>query len=265
MTYYDTCFSTKKPKIITVYDLIHEKFMNEYNLKNYPKKKIFSEIDHFICISNNTKKDLIYYYGIDEKKITVTYLANSINYTGEVKNYFTKPYFLYVGKRKRYKNFKIVLESYAKLPEIRKNFDIVCFGGGDFIKEEIEYINKLSIDFNNIHFIDGSDDVLSSLYKNSEALIYPSKYEGFGLPILEAMSLGCPVISSNASSLPEVYGDAALNFSPNSDEALIDCINKITSDNELKKKLIFQGYERVKNFSWKKCAIETNEIYKKLS
>ncbi len=126
-------------------------------------------------------------------------------------------------------------------------------------------MNELSIDLKNIHFRDGSDKVLSSLYAHSEALIYPSKYEGFGLPILEAMSLGCPVISSNSSSLPEVYGNAALSFSPNSVDELIDCINKITSDNELKKKLILKGFKRVKDFSWKKCASETNNLYKKLT
>ena len=79
------------------------------------------------------------------------------------------------------------------------------------------------------------------------------------------MSLGCPVISSNSSSLPEVYGSAALSFSPFSVDGLIDCINKITSDNDLKQKLILKGFERVKNFSWKKCAIETNELYKKFA
>jgi len=92
------------------------------------------------------------------------------------------------------------------------NYKIVCFGGGNFIEEEINYMNKLSIDINNIHFRDGSDEELCALYKSSEALIYPSKYEGFGLPLLEAMSLGCPVISSNSSSLPEVYGECDKSF-----------------------------------------------------
>lgn len=265
LTYFNNSFSTKKPKIITVYDLTHEKYMNDYKLSKYPKKKIFADIDHFICISNNTKKDLIYYYGIEEQKITVTYLANSIKFSGIYKNFFNKPYFLFVGSRRRYKNFKIILDAYSKLPKINKNFDIVCFGGGNFIEEEIKYMDKLSIDINNIHFRSGSDEELCALYKSSEALIYPSKYEGFGLPLLEAMSLGCPVISSNSSSLPEVYGDAALSFSPFSVDGLIDCINKITSDNDLKQKLILKGFERVKNFSWKKCAIETNELYKKFA
>lgn len=264
LTYYNKCFKTKKPKIITVYDLIHEKFMNEFDLKSLPKKRVFENIDHFFCISNNTKNDLINYYNINEKKITVTYLANSIKNFDNLKNNFKKPYFLYVGSRKRYKNFKIFLQSFSKLPEIMKNFDIICFGGGKFIKEEIEYMNELSIDLSKLHQIDGSDQVLSSLYTYSEALVYPSKYEGFGLPILEAMSLGCPVISSNTSSLPEVYGDAALTFSPESFEELMQCLIKITTNNDLKKKLILKGFKREKKFSWKKCALKTSGIYKSL-
>jgi glycosyltransferase involved in cell wall biosynthesis len=265
LTYYDNCFTTKKPKVITVYDLIHEKYFKEFNLDQYPKKKIFKEIDHFLCISNNTKKDLINYYGIDDKKITVTYLANSIVSDNLSKNNFNRPFFLFVGSRKRYKNFNIILEAYSKMPEVNKNYDIVCFGGGKFIMQETQSMKKLSLNLENIHHIEGSDKVLSSLYRYAEALIYPSKYEGFGIPILEAMSMGCPVISSNSSSLPEVYGNAALNFFPDSVDGLIDSMTKIISDSELKKSQIKKGYERVKNFSWKKCAIETNELYKRFS
>ena len=175
----------------------------------------------------------------------------------------SKPFFLFVGSRKRYKNFSLLLKSYSLDEKIKKNFDVVCFGGGKLIREEINNIKDLEIDVSSIHQIEGSDEVLSSLYSSAEALIYPSKYEGFGLPILEAMSFGCPVLSSNTSSLPEVYGDAALNFSPTSPDELLNCITKIINDNELKDTYIKKGYAREKIFSWKKCAIQTNEIYQK--
>ena len=264
LTYYSECFDTTKPKVITVYDLIHEKFMDEFKLSSLPKKKIFKNIDHFICISENTKKDLINYYGINEKKITITYLANFLKTQSGKKFKLSKPFFLFVGSRKRYKNFKLLLKSYSLDEKIKKNFDIVCFGGGKFIREEINNIKDLKVDLSSMHQVEGSDEILSSLYSSAEALIYPSKYEGFGLPILEAMSLGCPVISSNTSSLPEVYGDAALNFTPTSSDELLNCITKITNNNELKEAYIKKGYNREKNFSWKKCAVETNKIYQKL-
>ncbi len=264
LTYYNECFNSTKPKVITVYDLIHEKFIDEFKLSSFPKKKIFENIDHFICISENTKKDLINYYGINEKKITTTYLANSLKFQTSKKFKLPKPFFLYVGSRKRYKNFTLLLKSYSLDEKIKKNFDIVCFGGGKLIREEINNIKDFKIDLSSIHQIEGSDKILSSLYSSAEALIYPSKYEGFGLPILEAMSLGCPVISSNTSSLPEVYGEAALNFNPSSSEELLDCIIKIINNNELKEAYIKKGYAREKIFSWKKCAVETNKIYQNL-
>ena len=105
-------------------------------------------------------------------------------------------------------------------------------------KEEINLINELGLNIKNIIHINGNENFLKSLYTNAEFLIYPSKYEGFGIPILEAMSLGCPVISSNVSSLPEVYGNAALGFSPNSSDELINCINKVVFDSFQRDQLI---------------------------
>tara|TARA_Y100000591_G_C21780257_1_gene670604 strand:- start:183 stop:1250 length:1068 start_codon:yes stop_codon:yes gene_type:complete len=264
LTYYDLCFSEKKPRVITVYDLIHEKFNKEFNFNEFPKREIFKKVDHFFCISQNTKKDLMEYYNIDESKISVTYLASSIRASKKNLKSYSKPFLLYVGSRKRYKNFRLLLEAYSKLDKIKKDFDIICFGGGKFLKEEINYIKELSIKIESIQQIEGSDEILSNLYLNATVLIYPSKYEGFGIPILEAMSLGCPVISSNVSSLPEVYGNAALGFSPNSSDELINCINKVVFDNFQRDQLIEKGLKRKNLFSWKKCAQQTNDIYKKL-
>ena len=264
LTYYNKYYKSNKPKIITVYDLIHEKFKDEYNFDELPKKKILDEVDHYICISHNTKKDLVEYYNIDDKKISVTHLGSSMNIIQNVEYKIDKPFFLFVGSRKRYKNFRLFLKSFSKLNEIKKNFDIVCFGGGNFLKEELDYLQELSIDIKKVKNIQGSDKILASLYKSSFSLVYPSSYEGFGLPILEAMSCGCPVIASNSSSLPEVYGDSALSFENNSVENLCDCIKKISTDNSLRSLLIKKGLQRSKEFSWKKCALETSIIYKKL-
>ena len=215
-TYYDDHVIKKKPTVITVYDLIHEKYESEYKMPKYHKKKIFSKIDHFICISKNTQKDLIEQYDIKEEKTSVIYLSN-FKLTGETigKLDNKNPFFLYVGSRKRYKNFILLLKAFSESNDIKNNFDIVCFGGGMFLKEELDLFKKLKLNLDKIHQIDGEDEVLVNLYKFAVAFICTSKYEGFGLPILEAMNSGCPVISSNSSSLPEVYGDAALSFTPN--------------------------------------------------
>ena len=174
------------------------------------------------------------------------------------------PFFLFVGSRKRYKNFRLLLQAFSKLKDIKENFEIICFGGGKFLKEEIDYMIELSLNPTKIKNIQGSDKILVSLYKQAVALIYPSIYEGFGLPIIEAMSCGCPVISSNSSSLPEVYGTAALSFENNSVENLTYCITKISTDKTLRDLLIDKGFQRSKEFSWKKCAKETASVYKTL-
>jgi glycosyltransferase involved in cell wall biosynthesis len=265
-TYYDNVNFTNKPIVITVYDLIHEIFSKEFNFNLLPKKDIFKRADHFICISKNTQKDLIKYYGIEEKKTSVVYLSsfNKPNFSTE-KFLNNKPYFLYVGSRKRYKNFTLLIKAFCGIKSIYQNFDIICFGGGKFIKEEYELFNKLGVSLNSIIQLDGNDEFLLKLYKGAATYICTSKYEGFGLPILEAMSCGCPVISSNASSLPEVYGDAALSFSSNSLEDLMECLKKITMNNSFKNELINKGFQQSNQFSWKKCAKETSLIYEKLN
>ena len=264
-TYYDNVNFTNKPTIITVYDLIHEIYPNEFNFNSLPKQEVFKKIDHFICISKNTQKDLIKYYGIEEKKTSVIYLSSFNKQNSTIKKHLNiKPYFLYVGSRKRYKNFILLVKAFCAIKDISQNFDIICFGGGKFIKEEYELFNKLGVNLNSIIQLNGNDESLLKLYKGATAYICTSKYEGFGLPILEAMSCGCPVISSNSSSLPEVYGDAALPFMSDSLEDLINCIEKITMNNSLKNELINKGFKQSNQFSWKKCAKETSLVYKKL-
>ena len=265
-TYYDDQLTKKKPIVATVYDLIHERYYSEYKLSKYHKKLFFDKIDHFICISKNTQKDLIEHYNIKEEKTSVIYLSN-FRLTDDLSNKFKhkNQFFLYVGSRKRYKNFILLLKTFSNNNDIKKNFDIICFGGGKFLKEELDFFSDLKLNINKIHQVDGEDKILSYLYKNASAYICTSEYEGFGLPILEAMSCSCPVISSNASSLPEVYGNAALSFDPRSSQELEDCILKIINDSELRRNYIKMGLENIEKFSWKKCAQETLKVYNSLN
>ena len=115
-----------------------------------------------------------------------------------------------------------------------------------------------------ITHINGDENLLRSLYKNAEFFIYTSKYEGFGIPILESFSQNCPVLCSNTSSLPEVAGDAAIYFNPDDYTSISEAIEKIIYSNNEKGNLIKKGRERLKLFSWEKCAEETNKVYKKI-
>jgi len=269
-TFFNSLKKTDTATVLTIHDLIHEKFHAEYNRdSNYkPKQKAIENADQIICVSKSTYIDLIKYYDVSKKKIKVIYHGYDFNFSDK---YFSekksieinKSYLLYVGKRKGYKNFVSFLKMYSLSNKLKKDFNIVCFGGGPLQKDEIKLIDNLNIK-QNIFQIFGDDEKLSFLYKNARALIYPSKYEGFGLPVLEAMASNCPVICSNSSSLPEVGGDSVQYFDPYNQDEMNDVINTtIYSDTkleELKKRGVLQS----KLFSWDKCSSETLNTYKDL-
>jgi glycosyltransferase involved in cell wall biosynthesis len=179
------------------------------------------------------------------------------------KTFSDKKYLLFVGRRAIYKNFNALLKAYSSSEELMKNFNIIQFGGNKFSKEEIELIKSLKIDQSNIIHLNGNDKTLFDLYSNASALILPSLYEGFGLPILEAMSIGCPVVCSNTSSLPEVAGSAVKYFDPKNYEDIKEAIISVVFSSTYKNELIKLGYDQVKKFSWEKCAKDTLKIYKK--
>tara|TARA_Y100000389_G_scaffold203786_1_gene253461 strand:- start:1655 stop:2758 length:1104 start_codon:yes stop_codon:yes gene_type:complete len=270
--YFFSSSDKHKKLVVTVHDLIHEIFHDEFgkNHRYRPKQRILDLADHIICVSVNTKNDLVSLYNVDEKKISVIYHGNSFSDTtifqkDNFKKKISFKYFLYIGSRKRYKNFFSIINAIKKNKQIYNDYKVICFGGGKLLKSEITRFKENNIDLKKIIILENNDDnLLFNLYKNASALIYPSQYEGFGMPIVEAMSLGCPVISSNSSSLPEVYGDAALTFSPFSDQEILSKIESIVSDNELRSKLIKLGLNQSKKFSWEKCARETLEVYNKL-
>ena len=265
-TYFDKKnFKSKNKIVVTVFDLIHEIFRKEYCYpdKYFPKKEMLDIADHIICISNSTKKDLMEYYNIPDDKISVIYLATDFTLTKN-QSPLRDRYILYVGTRWKYKNFSALLEVMAKGRNILQKYKLVTFGGGEFSREEIDQIDKFNFDKTNILQLHGDDNLLKTLYRNAEFFIYPTKYEGFGIPLLESFSQKCPVLCSNISSLKEVAGDAATYFDPNNTQSILDGIKKITSNTEYKNKSIEKGLIKLKEFSWKRCALETLNVYKKL-
>jgi len=266
---HSTYYSDKKysgKKICTVYDLINEKFSHLF--KNSEKiseikKKTINNSAHIICISENTKKDLIDIFKVPEEKITVTLLASSFEnvYINKEDKKF-KNHLLFVGSRQGYKNFEGLIKAFSISNYLKNNFKIIAYGGEKFGKNDYEIIKKSNLNANQILFYNDNDFDLSYLYSNVEALVYPSSYEGFGIPILEAMSFGCPVISSFAGSLKEVGGDGISYFNPSEPESINEIIEKVMTSEEIINKTISYGYERTKLFSWSDCAKKTLETYK---
>lgn len=271
-TYYSSLptVKTKAFRVTSVYDMIHELFNSEFSPNDKTtqrKKKTFDRVDHIISISNSTKRDLIELFSIDESKISVVHLGVDLDVfkKPKVSNYFKDvPYILYVGSRSGYKNFIEFLRACSISKIIKNKVKIIAFGGGIFNKIEMEIISNLGFKEGYVQQVGGIDGMLASLYANAICFVYPSKYEGFGLPPLEAMASGCPVVSSNTSSMPEVINSAGVFFDPNNTEEMSCAIESVIGNDDLRAKLIKLGEENIKLFSWKKCASETLSVYQKI-
>ena len=264
-TYFNHKYYLKKKSsyVMTVYDLIKEKFYNEkFKNEEVNKIKYFSCMDKIICISENTKKDLIEYYKLPAELIEVVHLGVSFDrsYVKIDSKIPRKPYILFVGERSRYKNFKNLILAYNKSKRLKKDFDIFCFGGNSFTLEEINLFKEFRIS-QNIKQINGSDLELNYVYKNARCFVFPSLYEGFGLPLLEAMNMDCPVICSDTSCFSEVTNNSAAMFDPNNIENIIHEIESVVYDEEKSAELIVKGRDNIKNFSWQKCADQTLKVY----
>jgi glycosyltransferase involved in cell wall biosynthesis len=272
-TYYNPYFLDhlgKAPYILTIYDMIHEQYPGEFDTRDPTSagKKILAEnAKVIIAISENTKADIVKFLDIDPGKIQVIPLASSFNPEIIVrqksvtrKRNLPGKYLLFIGNRFSYKNFAFLVE--ALFPVFKNNDDLhlICAGGGKFTGPEIELIRKMNM-ASRVHICPADDASLQQLYKNAFAFVFPSLYEGFGIPVLEAFSCGCPAILSNTSSLPEVGGDAALYFDPVDRTSLADAVERILSDERRRDDLIARGCERIKLFSWVKTAAMTKKVY----
>lgn len=267
-TYYDNYFLDyigKKPFVLTIYDMIHELYpemlKDTTTIRN--KANLAKKAAHIIAISEQTKRDVIDILGIKEDKISVIHLASSmLKSSNNYKHKLPEKYLLFVGNRSNYKNFDFFVLAVSSILNKHKDLQVVC-SGHSFNKSEVDLMKILKIEERFINlFI--HEDQFYEVYKNAIAFIFPSYYEGFGIPILEAYRSECPVILSNSSCFPEIAGDAALFFSPKSKSQLIEAIELVLNDNKIKTTLVEKGKERLENYSWQKTSEKTIEVYKKV-
>ena len=202
---------------------------------------------------------------IDDAKIKVIYngVDNKIFYPLSNKNIYNYSYLLSVGGRNIHKNFQFTLNLMTSNVIKSNSIKLILIGGGEFNEHEIKFIKKHNLKDRIIHKASVNDEELNILYNGALALIYPSFYEGFGIPPLEAMSSSCPVICSNKSSLPEVVGDSALFIDVNDYKSAFPHI-ELVLDQSQRNQIIAKGIKQASKFTWEKTAKETINLYKEL-
>jgi len=270
---YITKSALKKPMVATVHDLIAERYPSHFpEIKNWLKQRenTFKRADHLICISESTKKDLKDIYGINDDKISMIYhgaadymVKDTMYVSLNDKTQQPQKYLLYVGDRKTpYKNFWKMVEHLVRFLKEHNQFKLLCVGSS-FTPQEQDKFNHFGI-LSAVKSVQAHDCELFSIYENAACLILPSLYEGFGFPLLEAMKAGCPVLSSNSSSLPEVGANGALYFDPVSFENFTEQLDQILSNSAVKTGLLGNQAAVLKKFSWRTTAEQTHNVYKKL-
>lgn len=269
-TYYNPYFLETldgKPFVLTIHDMTHERFpqyFGERDLTKVHKRLLAEHATRIIAISESTKRDIVDILGIDEAKIDVIYhgLGTVPVASGCPAELRDCRYVLYVGERRRYKNFEATARAFARLVAEDADLQLVMTGRS-LAESERKLFAELGISANVKVYTDVSDDVLMQLYHNARLFVYPSLYEGFGIPILEAFSQDCPVVLSKASCFPEVAGDAAVYFAAESVEEQAESMRKVLADDDLRAELIAKGRQRLSLFTWEETVRRTEETYRK--
>jgi glycosyltransferase involved in cell wall biosynthesis len=260
-TYYNPYFLRYlkgKSFILTVHDMIHEIFSDYFpgDMTSQNKKILVDKATRINTNSETTKNDLLKFYPDVESKTKVVYHAFSSKIITEHKT--KENYLLFTGGRGGYKNFDLFAKAVAPLLN-KYDLRLICTGR-PFDKKETDLLEYLDIS-NRVLCRLVSDEELIALYARAVAFVFPSLYEGFGIPVLEAFAAGCPAILSNTSSLPEVAGHGAVYFDPYSIDDMKTVIERVITSETLQNELIENGKEQVKKFSWEKCARETMNVY----
>jgi len=255
-SYYRLPTSDKQTVITTVHDFTYELFIKgpAQWVHTWQKNRAIKNSRINICVSNNTAKDLLRFCPVKEENIRVIHNGVSDSYYPLTNVPIKTDKVLFVGARGGYKNFELAIKAIALNPEL----SLAVVGGGDFTQHESALLEQYLP--NRYKWLGRlSEEELNTAYNSAYALIYPSSYEGFGIPVAEAMRAGCPVVTVNSSSIPEVAGDAAILIETISVDELADGLRMIDNERE---KLIRAGFSQAQKFSWEKCYQETLAIYK---
>lgn len=258
--------------VVTVLDMIPEHFPQFFDVTSpygrfvtqrwiEGKRTLCEHADRILAISENTKRDVVRFYNIPPDRIAVTHLGNRLTRGGVRPAGFPPRYLLFVGTRNKYKNFDCFVTGVAPVLARTPGLGVVCVGGGAFSAAERVLLARYRI-ADRFTQQRVADDELAACYSHAEAFVFPSRYEGFGIPILEAFACGCPTLLANASCFPEIAGDAAAFFDPDDPDNLAAVLDRVLDDDALRADLVRRGAERQREFTWARTAERTIEAYR---
>lgn len=269
-TYFDSLASAPRgtPMVLTVFDLVHERYPGLFPFHARTlraKQRAIERASALICISQATADDLADVYPGAEQRSRVIHLGVDTKPQDHPPPALSgvRPFFLFVGERGGYKNFPALAKAFASSTLLAPDYQLVCCGGGALTRAERAQLAALGIG-SRVRQVRANDQSLDSLYRSATALVYPSVCEGFGLPLLEAMTRGCPVLASQAAALREVAGPAARFFDPHDIDEMRGALETLALAPELAARLRSAGFERVRRFTWQRCARETLQCYRML-
>lgn len=267
-TYYDPYFLKyigHKPFILVIYDMIHELKSEGFDVNDPTskwKKMLIDKAQTIVAISQSTKDDILNLYkDISSDRISVIHLAHQRIQTEDATELrLPKNYILFVGSRSSYKNFSLFFKAVEMILNEHEDVHLVCVGGQKF--NQIEMNDILNSGHNDrIHFYSVNDESLSQIYSKAKLFVFPSLYEGFGIPVLEAMSEGCPVVLGHLSSFPEVAEDAAYYCDVTKVDSLYTAIKRLLLDEKLRQSYIDKGKIQVQKFTWDNNAKEWKILF----
>ena len=257
-----------KPFVMTIHDMIPELYPQYFRQDDFQivmKRELAPLANAIIAVSENTKSDIIKLLGIPKEKIHVIYHGCSLPTPAKALRPFTFPYILFVGNRLGYKNFFPFVKGITPVLKRHQGLHVVCTGG-PFHDKENAFLEETGFKERFIHQWIANDEDLFSLYHHAVCFIYPSEYEGFGIPILEAYQADCPVMLNRRSCFPEIAGDAAVYFNMDASHNDIEehLENLLSMSGEEKAHLLDKQRERLTHFSWKQSALQLAQVYKSL-
>lgn len=255
------------PKVVTIYDMIPEVVgaPGRFGGPHMAKRDFVRRADLLLFISTSAREDLQDIYGQPSTPCVVTPLGVDERFRdgGALPSGFPEDYILFVGNRSGYKDFAVLVAAFAEARGALGEMHLVCVGGGPLSPDEINSAVHAGLK-GRFHQSTLADREMPGAYANASAFVFPSRYEGFGLPALEAMAAGTPAVLAHSSSLPEVGGDAALYFEPGDACALATLLVSLTSDEARRAELIRAGKARAREFSWERTAQLTADAYRGL-